>query len=535
MVGAAVSLLTALATAQPTHAADATTGPAWWSYDRPAIAAPVRSNIKLPMRDGTPLDCDLTLPGTPDGQVIPGRFPGLVVEFTPYVVFRGLYNSEAAYFASRGYAAMVCNIRGTGLSGGTWQGTNSAIENEDNYELVEWMAAQPWSNGRIGQTGFSYGGMTSYRVAALQPPHLVAIAPQESQADLYKDVLYPGGIYSTPGGIMNNWPATGAFLSGGRIDPAAEFARQLNHPLYHENWAQVSVAAKYDQIKVPVLGFGGWDDAFFRSGMVRNQQALADHSWAVFGPWTHGQVIGWPASAAPQLAGVCNTTETVKPGALLAWFDHWVAQIPGAPLPSARVTSFEGPVGTGTGWKEFDSWEPVKGKKNGRQGELALTSDGELQHAAGKPGRVTFSEPLEPTAPGGSVAFTTRPLTEDHVLAGAVDLHLEVTLDQADAHFHAELIDVAPDGREKVVNDGFLKASHREADEYLSPLTPGRRTDLDIEIRPDHWRFAAGHQVRVRISGGSASLLTPVTTPVTVTVHTGANGSYVRYPVPTKG
>jgi predicted acyl esterase len=411
---------------------------------------PLQSAVQVPMRDGTRLDCDLNLPGTPTGQTAPGTFPGLVVEFTPYIAIRPLYNTEAQYFASRGYGAIVCNVRGTGRSGGTWQGTNSAIENQDNYDLIEWMAAQPWSNGRIGQTGFSYGGMTSYRVASLQNPHLLAIAPQQSQADLYSDVIYPGGIYSTPGGPLNNWPPTGALLSGGRIDPVAEYASQLVHPLRQEGWKQVSVSDKYDQIKVPVLAFGGWDDAFFRAGMVRNQQALADHSWAVFGPWHHAEVIGWPACGVPQLAIFCNSTETVKPGALLAWFDHWVAQVPGAPLPSARVTSYEGPVGVGTGWHEFSSWEPMQDNEHGRQGELALRTDGSLNHAPAKPGRATFSEPVEPDAPGGSVAFTTDPLRSDQVLAGAVDLHLEVSLSTDDANFYAELID----GRQRRLPQG---------------------------------------------------------------------------------
>jgi predicted acyl esterase len=127
----------------------------------------------------------------------------------------------------------------------------------------------------------------------------------------------------------------------------------------------------------------------------------------------------------------------------------------------------------------------------------------------------------------GSVSFTSAPLTADQVLTGPGLLHLVATLDTTDANFYVELVDVAADGSEAVVNDGFLKASHRESDEIEEPARPGHRTGYDIVIRPDHHRFVAGHRLKVRISGGSAATLLPGA-PTTVTVHTGASGSYLR-------
>jgi predicted acyl esterase len=494
--------------------------PAWWSYDREPTATPVARPVEVPTRDGTLLACDLSLPG--DGaEAGPGPFPGVVVEFTPYSGLRGLFATEASYLAGRGYAAIVCTVRGTGQSGGTWTGANTALETEDNYDLVEWMAAQPWSNGRVGQIGHSYGGFTAYRVAALQPPHLVAIAPMQSQANLYADVIYPGGIKTTPRGSIDDWPPLANALSGGRIDAEAEYAANAAHPLYDDYWKQIAVSTRYDRITVPVLTFGGYDDRYFRAATFANQLGVGDNSWAIYGPWRHAQVIDWPGCGA--VPGLCNEQERLPAGVILAWLDHWLAGLPGAPLPSARVTSYEGPVGVGAGWREVRTWRP-------RYVRAALDTDGGLAASPGWPGSRAFAEPSEPDVPGGSVSFTSPALPTDRVLTGPSLVHLEATLDGTDANFYVELVDVAPDGAEVVVNDGFLKASHRQSDEYLTPAVPGVRTGYDIFVRPDHHRFVAGHRVRLRLSGGRANALVPIAVPTTVTVHTGAGGSVAWLP-----
>jgi uncharacterized protein len=509
---------TAFIPASPARAAPA---PSWWSYDRAPDNVPVVTSILVPTRDGTNLACDLTLPADVAVPAPPRRVPGLVLEFTPYVAVRQLYNAQAQYFAGRGYAAIVCNVRGTGASGGTWQGVNAAVEATDNYDLIEWMAARPWSNGRIGQSGESYGGFTAYRVAALQPPHLLTIVPQQSQSNLYTDVVYPGGMYATPGGTLNNWPEFAFALSGGRIDPAAQHAADAAHPLLDGYWKQIAINTRYRNIRVPVLAFGGLEDRFFRAGMVENYLGLRANTWAVFGPWMHASPIAWPGCPA----NVCNTVEPVPPGAVLAWFDRRLMQLASAPLPASRLTVYEGPVGVGEGWRDLDCW----GSSQSPYLELALNSNGSLG-SAGPKGSATISQPKEPTDPGGSVTFTTPPLRDHQVIGGFPKLNLVATLSAGDAHFYVELLDIASDGAVTVVNDGHLKATHSQSHEYLTPVNPGKKTTFEIPIRPDLWRFAAGHRLSIRISGGAAATFVPVTTPVTVTIATGTNGSTVKLP-----
>jgi len=174
----------------------------WWSYQRAAKYTAVTSTEKVPMRDGTPIGCTLSRPGNA-GMPEAGRFPGLVVEFTPYALNANNNNAEAAFFAQRGYNALMCTLRGIGESGGTWQHAASSQDGRDAHDLVEWLATQPFSDGRIGQLGESYGGGTTYGAAVEQPPHLRAIAPMQAPANLYDDVNYPGGIETTQGGTMS--------------------------------------------------------------------------------------------------------------------------------------------------------------------------------------------------------------------------------------------------------------------------------------------------------------------------------------------
>jgi putative CocE/NonD family hydrolase len=134
------------------------------------------------------------------------KFPGLVIELTPYVMLEAVYQAEAHYFVSRGYNALVCTLRGTGRSGGAWQHAMSSQDGRDAHDLVEWLAVQPFSDGRIGQFGESYGGATSYGAAVERAVHLRAIAPLQPPGDLYRDVVYPGGIKATERGALDNWP-----------------------------------------------------------------------------------------------------------------------------------------------------------------------------------------------------------------------------------------------------------------------------------------------------------------------------------------
>ncbi|MEX5635176.1 CocE/NonD family hydrolase [Parafrankia sp. FMc2] len=496
---------------------------AWWNYDRPATYQTISAETLVPVRDGTPLSCTLVRPAT-NGAPAAGTFPGLIVEFTPYAALRASYvASEATYFATHGYNALVCNLRGTGGSGGIWQNAMSAQDGKDAHDLVEWLAVQPYSNGRIGMTGESYGGDTTYAAAINRPPHLVAIAPLQSPADLYHDVIYPGGIKSTEGGSIDNWPGVAQMISGGAISAEAEYAANRAHPTYDDYWQSRSFVGRHSAINVPIFAMGGWIDQYFRSGQLTNIEGALGRTWAIYGQWPHLAPLRYP-----NCGGVCNP-EGLSPGITLAWFDHWVKRLPHVPIPPRpTLVSFAG-SGTGTtspGWREIIGYRPTGTTAR----SFTLNPDGSLGAASRAAGTMAFHQPQDPSSAGGSLLFQTSALTTPTSLFGRPTLTLRAKLSGPDANIYVELLDIGPDGTETLVNNGFLRASHRISSVTPTPVPTGAPVTLTVPIRPDDWRFAVGHRIAVRVSGGAPTMLTQNPTPVDVTVATGVGGSSLTLP-----
>ncbi len=144
----------------------------------------------IPTRDGTLLSANIVMP-----------FAGTTTGRRPVVVTYSGYDPsnpaslppEALPYAARGYVVVAVNMRGSGCSGGAFDYYEPATST-DGYDVIEAVAAQDWSNGRVGMVGISYSGISQLYVAATQPPHLRAITPLSPYSDAYRGILYPGGI-----------------------------------------------------------------------------------------------------------------------------------------------------------------------------------------------------------------------------------------------------------------------------------------------------------------------------------------------------
>jgi predicted acyl esterase len=372
----------------------------------------------------------------------------------------------------------------------------------------------------MGQFGGSYGGATSYQAAQEQAPHLLATAPMISPGSLYHDVIYPGGIKTTEHGDIDNWPDTAELLSLGRINADQEYAANRAHPTYDDYWQSRSITRRVATIKIPILGIGAWQDANFRSGMLANIEAALDNTWAIYGQWPHLSPVAYqdPCDAC--------VPEPLPSGVTLAWFDHWVMQLPDVPLPlKPMFLSEEAPRDGEPRWRSL-VWSKVASTTPSYQ----LGSDSTLAETAVATESVTFHEPAEPDAPRGSVTFTSAPLSADRVLMGHAELHLRASLSAQDASFYLELIDLDAAGKETLVNDGFLKASHRNSDVTPEPVAAGSAVDYVIPIRAAHYRFSAGHRLRLRVSGGKSTSLVPADPPVDITLQTGASSALYLAP-----
>ena len=181
----------------------------------PALAEPryallIEKDVDVPMRDGARLKADVFRPD--DG----GKFPA-ILNLGPYQKdklwvppdtleekpnpYMNWETVNPEWWVPRGYAAVRVDGRGSGKSPGQCEPWSLA-EAIDFYDAIEWAAAQPWCNGKVGLSGISYFAINQWFVANLQPPSLKAIIPWEGFADLYRDALFHGGILSV---FMTNW------------------------------------------------------------------------------------------------------------------------------------------------------------------------------------------------------------------------------------------------------------------------------------------------------------------------------------------
>ncbi|HEV3359090.1 MAG TPA: CocE/NonD family hydrolase [Pseudonocardiaceae bacterium] len=457
----------------------ATVGDPFFGYDRPPTHDIHTETVQVPMRDGSYLVCDLLRPAGPDGIPAEGAFPGIVYDFNAYSA-RQMFAQGAAHFVKRGYVAAVASVRGSG-------GTPGHVvpfgrqEQEDNYDLVEWLAAQPFCTGRIGQMGISYGGHLAYLAAVNHAPHLTTVIPVQAISDWYENTIYRGGI---PNARIREWQQTTA-------PDTLDIYPQ--HPLYDDFWRERSVKARWDGLTIPVLDVGGWGDVY-RSGMVENFVARPENTWMVAGPWEHGMVPG--------------QFEDIASACYLAWFDHWLAGLP-APIPQAKVTSYEMPS---HGWRRFTAWPPAAA----RETTWIPGPDGALGTETQPGSEVAFDVSSE------GVPFTTPALSQDLVLAGDPELTLMAAFSAEDGNIAVVLDDVDESGESVRVSHGWLKASHRDGHERRVAVVPDTFHTLRIALWPTHHRIVAGHTLRLTISSQDYPNIESEALPGTVRIRLGA-------------
>ena len=286
----------------------------------------VEKDIRIPMRDGTILRGDLY---RPVDSLEPGRAAPGVVTRTPYdkeLSGAGLVAvmPNALKLAERGYAVVVCDTRGRYASEGEFNPFHQ--EGPDGYDTLEWVAAQPWCDGKTAIYGPSYVGATTMLAAREAPPSLRCAIPIITADDYYDGWTYQGGAFQL--GFVGLWgaglAATG-YLQQGHSRPAGaqpalqeallgnSFRFLGNRPLAelpgiseegvapwwrdwvgHDSrdgfWERIRHSADYSRFTVPMLHIGGWFD-IFGIGTIRNFCGLSAAGNAtqhlIMGPWAH--------------------------------------------------------------------------------------------------------------------------------------------------------------------------------------------------------------------------------------------------------
>jgi uncharacterized protein len=496
------------------------------------------TSVSIPMRDGVRLAADLFLPGA-------GRWPTVLV-MTPYG--RNTPSTRSyRYFLSRGYAVMIEDLRGRYGSRGVFGPVTQS--GPDGNDTIDWIAAQPWSNGRVATAGSSYLGLVQWWVALEDNPHLLAISPMNSGDDEYTDRYYSAGgavqlghrlqwlaenenlesrPLPSPGAYLWHLPMrTSDLIATGT---AVSFWRaSLDHPSYDGYWKQRSVRRKLDQLNVPVLSLGGWFDAYAESDLdAFSRLALKRKSIETWiGPWGHNPGLKFPTRDFGPNANIGIR------GRQAAWFDAWLKKNAGASVhePPLLHIFVMGP----DIWREEHEWPLART----RYTPLYLTSTGTANSSAGtgllrwQPVRSARSDGFtyDPKTPvptvGGAVCcepkifppgplnqaeverrpdvlvYTSAPLNDEMEVTGPVRTILYVSTSGNDTDFTAKLVDVQPDGRPLLVTDGIQRLRYRLSLDKPVFVKQDQAYQISVDCGVTSHVFFPGHRIRLEVSSSN--------------------------------
>jgi len=470
---------------------------------------------KARMRDGVQLSVDVFQPKSE------GKFPAILI-ITPYSNNPG-FQKRGTWFAQRGYVVAVADSRGRFDSEGTWDPFDPKHKT-DGYDLVEWLAAQPWCDGKVGMLGLSFMGWAQWWTATQSPPSLKAIVPE---------VAPPDAMFNTPyqNGVLVSWMMDWAGANAGRVGqvmgtgPYGGFASEerrladymqlpylklneirgaLDAPWF-EKWIRSNLSSdkywqdiayqtpqSYAKVAVPSLSATGWFDADF-PGSPMNYLAMKKHGAnaearqprLVIGPWQH--II----NTSRKLGAFDYGSEAMInwDGHVCRWFDHWLKGLDNGVMSDAPVHVF---VMGRNQWSAEQDWPLPQtrwikyylhsnGHANSISGDGLLStspptvpadaaSDAYVYDPA-KPTRSPFTgahledgaaDTRKSSSGPDVLVYTTPPLDEEVEVTGPITAKLYAATSARDTDWMVRLIDVQPDGFSAMLCEGVMRARHRD-------------------------------------------------------------------------
>jgi putative CocE/NonD family hydrolase len=501
-------------------------------------AAVKQLHVHVPMRDGVLLSANVFHPGGP------GTYPTILMR-TPYGKGDDWTPNHQA-FVDHGYAVVVQDVRGRYESQGNFQPLTQ--EPDDGDDTLNWIARQPWSNGKVGMTGGSYLGIVQWKVALLNNPHLKAIFPWVSGDDDYRDRFYsPGGAMKLGHRLL--WVEENLRLPGydppsfdkyvrtlplrhtdtvvtGHKDPLMQAV--MDHPADDSFWQSISVREQLKNVKVPVFSVGGWYDNYVESDLdafaaLHKQSGL---NRILIGPWPHNVNTIMPGS------DFGRDSQILFRKTQLEWFDQWLKDkdVPMMSKPAVRIFV----MGTNQ-WRDESEWPPKSarptrfylesaGHANSLNGDGTLTVEPVMKSehdvftfdphnpVPTRGGAVCCNPKIFPWGPMDQrpveqredvLVYSTPPLREDLEVTGRIEVTLFAATTAPDTDFSAKLVDVLPSGVAKNLTDGMLRARYRKSLAKPELLKPGEVTEFKIDAGVTSNVFQKGHRIRIEISSSN--------------------------------
>lgn len=601
-------------------------------YGDAAYDGTKRISAYLTMRDGTRLAFDLILP-TKKGVPATERLPALF-KYTPYLrtwtIFDQNGNNLIADFielswwekmfmrlrywfsadghlldplfrtkwleamVKRGYAVIIVERPGTGASFGLMNPSFEANAREID-EILDWIAAQPWSNGAVGMHGDSFQAMVQFAAAATGNPHLKAIFPASSPLEIYDSIEYRGGVYNKAFAAVFKGAAahlerlvtpvdddtdrrllTQALAErrnatmGEQLDLGSQrFAfRDSLTPDGKQLWRGASLYPFIDRINragVPIYMTTGWYDIF-----------VGDLFF-----WWDNLIVPKRLTVRPlDHTGMDKADFDLDYGAeAQRWFDRWLKGIDNGIMEEAPIHYYVMGEPRERAWRASPAWPPPGSTSvpeylgPGRSGTASSVNDGSLMTAMPREAAASDLYTIDYTTSTGkrsrwtavnfprdypdrreedakALSYTSPPLDAPRDLIGHPVAHLWLATAAPDLDAFAYVEEVTATGVSRYVTEGTLRASHRKLGELpfktlglpshahfkseLMTVPPGKPVELVFALLPTAYHFAAGSRLRVTVAFADAdNFATPILMPAPEVrlLRDEAHSSYMTLPL----
>ena len=513
-------------------------------------------NLAVKMRDGVVLRADIYRPKTD------GKFP-VLLQRTPYNKDDEIGFGIKA--AARGYVVIIEDVRGRYASEGEWYTFKN--EPNDGYDTVEWAAALPYSDGRVGMFGGSYVGATQMLAAIAHPPHLAGICPVVTASNYHENWTYQGGALAQwfdedwTSGLAHNtydrlveqqndpvggiWKLPLTHYSILNLDERPDLASNasvapyfldwLAHPSYDDYWKAMSIDEHFSDITVPALHVAAWYD-LFQAGSLRNYEGIRDHGGTEAA--RKGQqlvvVIGGHAGSMPKVGDVDFGANAKEPQDEweLQYYDYLFKGVKNQFADGKPVKIFV--MGTNQ-WREEDDWPLTRaqntkyflhsgGKANSLRGNGSLSTTLPGKESADQ----YVYDPADPVPTIGGplccegqrwppgprdqrpaearedvLVYATPPMAEDFEVTGPVSLELYLKSSAVDTDFTAKLVDVWPNGFAQNLTEGILRARYRDSRQTPELMNPGQIYKINIDVWSTSNVFKKGHILRLEVSSSN--------------------------------
>ena len=438
-------------------------------------------------------------------------------------------------YLDEGYAYVAMDTPGAGRSEGTWDPV-SRTEGEAIHDMIEHVAGQDWSNGKVGMIGMSHYCWSQWNAARTRPPHLACLGAYDGATDVYRDWMYQGGIPCMS--FLNSWLFGSVLLQHQAQGlPMTEHGRdRVIYDMYahrfDDDWQRRrSPFWELDQIDIPVLSIGAWGKAslHLRGNFMGYERVRGPKQLLIVGAQTYAETQ------------LLYSQPNFHRQELLPWYDHHLKGTANGVMGRPKVRFFvqgEEVVREAPDWPPPDATPSeffLDGKKSGAATSL---NDGSITESAPEAdggetswsypdpkwmaGVTTFDKAGVPDHFARVVTYTTAPFDRDREFTGQGVLHLHASSDQTDMDLMVKL-SLLPRGKDKPpfikVSQGGLRASHRAEDPALTtemrpflrhdreePIEPGQVYELRVELLPMSVLVRKGERLRLEISNWESAI-----------------------------